>query len=393
MKKFVKGIIQIIFACIITFAYLFSPLTVQAKTANTIAELKENLASLKAQKAEQENKKDLTEGEISSNKNKISNSYKEKEMVANEVEEAKNKVDESQTEIERTSKDIDSILKYYQLTMDSQEFLEYITGASTTTEMIMRASAIEQISTYYKNKIVSLKDLIVENQNLQVELDEKSKELETKINEYSDALDTLNDQLDDINDVSVDINSQITAQQDLIKYYQSVCDSETQDLSTCTKDPQSYGWLKPLVRGRLTQNHTSIHHAVDIGGNPEGTAEYAAAAGKVAAVYHEKSCGGNIAYIHVTVNGVKYTLEYAHMLKVNVKVGQYVTTDTVVGTVGGYSTSIEHGGYDRCTGGMHLHFGVSTGWYLQDYYSWSQWVARNITPPGFPSLGVWWYKR
>ena len=395
MKKILKGITQITFAILISFVYLFSPLTVEAKEATTIKELKQNLDALKAEKAAKDNEKEETTEDIATKKANINKSYTEKESIANQVEDTKNKIDESQKDIEKTSKDIDSILKYYQLTMDSNEYMEYITGASTTTDLIMRASAVEQISTFYKNKIENLKNLIIQNQQLQVDLTNQNKELDSKIDNYSNAISQLSSHLDELSDISEDIDSQITRQETQIKYYQSVCNSETQLLSTCTKDPVSFGWTRPLVRGRITQEFKGgfVHNAVDIGGNPEGTPEYATAAGRVAFIKNRTSCGGNIVYLYVTVNGQKYTLEYAHMLTINVKQNQFVSTDTVLGTLGGYTTSTAHGGYDSCSGGMHLHYGVSTGWYGTDYSTWSQFLAHSVNPYDFPAKGVWWYTR
>lgn len=398
MKRILKDIINIILAILVTFSYLFTPLMkVEAKEATTIAELKEQLEKLKKEKQDNINKKEETQSEIKTKKNNIYKAYKEQEEIAKEVEDAKAKVEEAEEALEETGKDIDNILKYYQLTNNSNEYIGYITGASSTTELIMRASAVEQISTYYKNKLEELKNLIKEKEELQVELHEKDQELDKKIDNYSNALSQLNDTLAALTDISLDIDEQIKAQESTINYYKSVCDSETQKLSTCTNDPQSYGWLKPLVKGRITSNfgwrNGSFHNAYDIGGNAEGTPEYAAAAGRVAFTVTRSSCGGNRAYILVTVNGVRYTLEYAHMLELKVKAGQVVTTDTVIGTVGGYSTSTAHGGYDRCSGGMHLHFGVAKGWYTVDYSAWSKFIANAIQPPGFPAVGVWWYKR
>ena len=397
MKKLIKYFNRFLLIFVFTFSYLFSPITVQAKEATTLAELREHLADLKKQKQDAQNKKAETQSEIKTKKNNIYNANKEKEEIEVEVEDAKAKVDQATKDIEKTSEDLDSILKYYQISMNSNQYIDYIMGASTTTEMIMRVAAVEQITTYYKDKLQQLKNLIKEKEDLQVELDNKNKELDKKIVNYSNAISSLNDQLAALNDISLDIDGQIKAQESTIKYYESVCDSETQKLSTCTKDPQSYGWLKPLVKGRITSDFGwrsgSFHNAYDIGGNAEGTPEYAAANGRVAFTIAKSSCGGNRAYILVTVNGVRYTLEYAHMLETKVKAGQTVTTDTVIGTVGGYSTSTAHGGYDRCTGGMHLHFGVAKGWYTVDYNSWSTFIANAIKPPGFPAVGVWWYKR
>jgi stage II sporulation protein E len=43
------------------------------------------------------------------------------------------------------------------------------------------------------------------------------------------------------------------------------------------------------------------------------------------------------------------------------KEGDIVTKDTVIGYVGGYSTASNRGGYDQCTSGTHLHFGMAEG--------------------------------
>lgn len=370
----------------------------KAKEATTILELKEFLNDLKRQKQEQAGKKAETQSEINAKKNNIYAAYKEKETIANEVEDAKNKITESERSIEKASTDIDNILRYYQVSNSGNNYLEYITDASSITELIMKAKAVEQVTTYYDNKIDTLNKLITEKQNLQVELNNKSKELDGKISNFSSALSTLNNQMALIDEISLDIDTQIRSQESLLKYYQSICDSETQLLSTCSNDPQSFGWLKPLPKGRISQAYGyvngSYHNGIDIAGNKEGTPEYAAAAGRVAVVINRSSCGGNIVYIHTTVNGKKYTLEYAHMLEIKVKLNQIVTTDTVIGTVGGYSTSKYYSGsYDGCAYGAHLHFGVATGWYHVDYNSWSQFNAHRINPPGYPGVGVWWYKR
>ncbi|MBR1417104.1 MAG: peptidoglycan DD-metalloendopeptidase family protein [Bacilli bacterium] len=400
MRKIKNYCFRILLALLISFSYLFTPLTVQAKQATNILELKEHLAELKSQKQAQANAKSETQSEINTKKNNIYNAYKEKENIANEVEDAKNKIVESEESIKTASEDIDNILRYYQVSNDNNNYIDYVTDVSSITDLIMRMKAVEQITSYYDNKIKTLNSLIKEKQNLQVELADKNADLDVKITNFSNALSSLNNQLEAIDEISEDIDTQIKAQEETIKYYQSICDSETQLLSTCTNDPQSFGWRKPTVKGRVSSGFgyrsfdNNFHPGIDIAGNSEGTYEYATAAGRVAAITYRSSCGGNIVYLHVTVNGQRYTVQYAHMLEIKVKLNQMVTTDTVVGTVGGYSTSKYYsGGYDSCAYGAHLHYGVATGWYHVDYNSWSKFVSNLINPPGFPARGVWWYKR
>ena len=66
-----------------------------------------------------------------------------------------------------------------------------------------------------------------------------------------------------------------------------------------------------------------------------------------------------------------------HLLTVNVKVGQNVTTDTVIAKMGGGSTALQNGGYDRCTSGAHLHFGIANGHHASGFNSYSI-NPRNI---------------
>ena len=119
----------------------------------------------------------------------------------------------------------------------------------------------------------------------------------------------------------------------------------------------------------------------------EGTPVYAAASGTVVATYYRQRCGGNEVFIYSYVNGKYYTHYYYHLLSFNVNLGDVVTQDTIIGYVGGgYSTSATYGGYDNCTTGAHLHFGVAKGYYNVN----TGIVTSNIiTPPGFPNMYGW----
>jgi len=403
MMKKLEYIFRIVLCFLMLIPYILEPFSVKASSskATTIAGLREELAKLKKQKEEQESQKELTQSEINKNKQAVTDARSEQAQIQEDVTAAEEAIVKSNEDIAKAESDIDVVLKYYQLSSTQNEYLEYITGATTTTELIMRVEAVSQISNYYKEKIEELNNLIKENEQLKVDLAAKNEELDLKIEATSDAIAKLNNDLTEINDINEDIDSQIKNQEELIKYYKTVCSSETQQLSTCVSVAASSGWLKPLKKGKITSKwgyrNGKFHNAHDIGGNAEGTSVYAAAAGTVAAITRKSSCGGNIIYIHVNVKGVAYTTQYAHLLTINVKVGDKVTTDTVIGTVGGGSTAAKNGGYDKCTTGQHLHFGISKGYYLgggsNSYSSWNKFIANSIEPPGYSGVGVWWYSR
>ena len=406
MKKFINYSIRIVLCFLLLIPYFLEPFSVMAATNNskatTIAGLRKELAALKQQKTDKQNEKKQTQSQINQNKQAVENARQEQIQIANDVVDAEEKIKKSNEDIVKAKEDVDLVLKYYQLTNNQNEYLEYITGASSPTDLIMRVEAVSQLSNYYKNKIDDLDNLIKENEQLKIDLANKNIELDEKIANTSKAISKLNNQLDEINDINEDIDSQIKNQEALINYYKTICTSETQLLTSCTTVQASSGWLKPVTKGKINSrwgyrnqvlNTGTFHNAHDIGGNAEGTPAYAAAAGTVAAITRRSSCGGNMVYVHVNVLGKAYTMQYAHLLSIKVNVGDKVTTNTVIGLIGGGSTAKANGGYDRCTTGTHLHFGISKGYYLKDYASWSKFIANSIEPPGYPKTGVWWYSR
>ena len=78
--------------------------------------------------------------------------------------------------------------------------------------------------------------------------------------------------------------------------------------------------------------------------------------------------------MHFRVNGQKCTGEFAHLRSINVSKGQKVTKGTVIGTVGGDSSTWY---YDKCTTGPHLHYAIAYGYYLVDYYAWSTFTSNT----------------
>ncbi len=110
------------------------------------------------------------------------------------------------------------------------------------------------------------------------------------------------------------------------------------------------------------------HHAIDIQAK-NGTDVYTSYFGEVIAVYKScthnyskvNSCGcggglGNYVYVRHIYNGQSYVSRYGHLTEVFVSVGDIVTEETVLGTVGstGYS------------GGFHLDYRVYKGYTKAD---------------------------
>lgn len=380
---------------------IFYPLTTKASNDKTIADLRVELQKLKDEKNRLDNSQQLTQNQINSAKNSIFQAQAEQTKIANEIEVAKQKIVESEQMIEKLNKEIDAVLRYYQLTQGDNVYTEYLADATSLKDLIRRLAAVEQITEYSQQTLQKLDNLIKEKEQLQIDLKNKSEQLDKKIAETSVKIQQLNNQYSSYSELNADIDAQIKNQETQIAYFKQICSSEDIPVSSCGNSiGNSAGWLKPLKSGTVTSpwgyrvdpitgKPSSFHNAVDIGGNPEGTPIYAAAAGRVSNIDYKTSCGGNIVYIHTIVNGVKYTMQYAHMLSVKVQEGQVVTSSTVVGTVGGGRSTY----WDHCSTGAHLHFGISKGHYGVDYSSWSSFLANSVKPPGYPSRGTWWYSR
>ena len=120
---------------------------------------------------------------------------------------------------------------------------------------------------------------------------------------------------------------------------------------------------------------------------------YASAAGVVISIVKRSSCGGNQIYLHHNINGKTYTTVYMHLREVMVEIGDVVTKDTQIATMGGNAKK-EY--WDKCSTGAHLHFMVANGLYLKDYSSYSTLVSKTVNPRtmvNFPSGGNYFYNR
>ena len=76
-------------------------------------------------------------------------------------------------------------------------------------------------------------------------------------------------------------------------------------------------------------------------------------------------------------NGETYTSAYYHLRTINVKIGDVVTKDTVVGIMGGDPSKET---WDKCSTGAHSHLTMAYGLYQTDYKSWDTFVSKTFNP-------------
>ena len=402
MKKNINKIICFVFA-VVFISYTFITASAASK-ANTIAELRGELNALKASKKANDNKKNKTKNEISESNKNITNAKNEITTNQGKIEQAKVDIVNLNQEIIDTEESIKKTIQAYQITDGQNVYLEYVFDATSYEELVYRYAIVEQILDYNNEQIDKYNDLIKKNEQLQIDLAEREIELNNQIESLSSKIDELGNQLEEITEHTMDIQDEIDSTQELINYYVKLGCGENQDLGECVSIKGDTSFRKPLSKGTITSYYgyrinpltgkgTKFHSGVDIGGNKEGTNVYASANGMVGKIIRKASCGGNQVYVYHTINGVKYTTSYWHLLSINVKIGDQVNSTTVVGTVGGGKGTRS---YDSCSTGAHLHYMIAKGWYGETYTTYSKFLANTLNPKDIlklPSKGTYWYSR
>ena len=374
--------------------------------AKTLRDLKNELASIKQKKSQNDSKKNLTKSEINSVNNNIENIRNKITESENTVKKLTEEINELNDGIKQKELEIKEIIHFLQVSNGENAYLEYIFGSKDITDFIYRSAVSGQLVNYNDNLIDEYNDTIKKNQKKQEDLKVEMTSLSSKQKNLESELSKLGDTLKDLNEESVDIDAEIKAQEKVIYYYEKTLQCKLdENINTCGKVPYSGKFIRPVQSGRITSNYgsrcywnqtqgrtvCSYHYGIDISGGD--TKIYAAAPGTVANILWYQSCGGTMLFVNHNVGGVYYTTGYYHLKSVNVKIGDYVDQNTVIGIMGGDSSTWS---YDRCSTGRHLHFAVATGLYMKEYLSWSTYQAHNLNPVtvvNFPAYGVWFSNR
>lgn len=352
--------------------------------AKTLQDLYDQLANLEADYNANKNNKNMTQDQINKANTEITNINNNIIQIRKDIAQAEEDIKTSEQNIEDKKIETDGFLQFLQVTNGGNIYLEYIFNAESYTDFIYRYEVVKQLTNYNSELIDDLEALIkkLEQQKKdlakkEVDLDARRKELTTKVNKLSVSLASFLTEGTTIKEDIADLKKEIKA-------YESYGCQRSQELSTCTAQINATGWKYPIYKGCVTSEYTGFkirtdwsggggHHGIDLSCISEGTNVYPTADGKIARIIYKSTCGGNQVYIYHTINGKKYTTAYLHLLNIgsDIYVGKIVTDGTIIGRVGGGSTSTKKGGYDRCTTGTHLHFGIAEGWNATSFSSYS----------------------
>lgn len=380
---------------IIILILLIIPFKVEAKS---LADMRVELKKLETKLAESKNQEKLTKEEVSKINQEIDKINNDIIDIQDQIEKANKKITINEEEIVNKQNETDNLLKYFQASSNENVYLEYLFEAKTYTEFIYRYAVVKQLTEYNDNLSKELAQLIEDLKETKTELSNKTKQLENSKTSYEDKLITLSLRTSELREEGTSIEEDIEYLKEEIKTYESMGCPERQDIRICKTIPNAKGFVYPLLDGWVTSGYTKnrepvysngilvsagAHYGLDLGGMSEGTPVYSAATGMVTRIVEKSTCGGNQVFVEHKVGNDVYTTVYMHLLTINTTKGAIVGPSTIIGTVGGDSTSAttrtgkRKGGYDWCTNGTHLHFGISSGSYSTSTYGFN---ANSFNP-------------
>ena len=391
MKKWVSYILLIL----LTF-------TISVKVdAKTLRDLKNELAAYEKEMNNAKNKKNLDQAEINNVNTRI-------RSITNTIEQDQQKIKETEDEIvvlenKATEKEaqIKDVISFLQISNSENPYLEYIFGAKTIEDLVLRSAVSEQMVEHNDNLINDYNNAIKEYKKKNEKLKEQITNLDKEQDNLNAELVKLGDSLKAVVKEMSSVEQQITAQKKIIDYYEKTLGcKDDQNIQTCGKIPYSGKMIRPVYYGAISSEFGyrrspiyggyELHSGIDMYG---ATDVYATAPGTVAGVSWKNSCGGTILFVHHNINGRYYTSAYMHVYKVLVGVGDYVDQNTKIAITGGTPSLTP---WDKCTTGRHLHFMVANGLYMKDYVSWSVFTSKLVNPRtmvNFPRIGVWFNSR
>ena len=261
----------------------------------------------------------------------------------------------------------------YLLTSDDFQYQSYL----ERIELLERISQHDnEVIEDLESDIVKLQDKVEEIENTKLEKNEKIEELDIKVldleakkKEQVDARQVIQDAEDEIqadldkvmsvvnslNASSKEYEAAIERGESAILDYEHKLSGENDSYGSGTTGnmiwpvPYNNTYVSSSYKMRTLNGVTRQHNGIDIcrGSSSYGATVVSVKAGTVTTAYHSGYNGGFGLYV-VVDHGDGVKTYYAHLSKVNVNVGDYVTQGTKLGEIGNTGYSF----------GAHLHFGL-----------------------------------
>lgn len=345
--------------------------------------------------------------ELQSKKDKIAQNDAEIKQIQDEVADIQEKITQNKQdqenlqaqikknneEIKAKEKETKALIRYAQVSSGENEYLEYIFGADSLTDMVYRISLVEQISKYNDEVIDSLNKLIEDNKKKTEELTKKTEELNTLQAQLKDREERLGEESQNIREGMPSIEQQIKDAQRMVDFYRNKGCSETDVIgvdcavirpatpSTPSGGASNIGstgaFIRPLVSGYVTsgfggRSFDDFHYGIDMSSsvNRYNTKVYPIASGVIYFVGYDMY-GAKIVRIAHNYNGTIVGSTYVHLASFapGIYEGMEVGVNDYIGIMG--ETGLAYG--------VHLHLEVSDCPYLyagSSCYGWSSYTAH-----------------
>ncbi len=395
----------IIISSIILLVFATLPLNTQAKT---VAQFEEEVKRYTAQLEETNASLAKNEAEVAEIEKKITSYEKQIEDAKNRIETLQKEIEESNQKIEEKSAESKKIIEYYQIANGENAYLEYAFGATSITDMIYRMSVVEQLTEYNDKIMDELEQLIEQNKKDQKELEEKQKSLVKLSEDAEKEKKKIQADSASLRDTVPSIKTQIAEAQAMVKYYKGLGCGANEDIQDCqyrvsqgsSESLPSVGFfVRPMQKGYFVRGFSSSHNGYDLSSSNKTEPVYPIADGLVHAIYTDDctggrwcqnmgfSCNGNakIVVVKHNYNGGYIYSSYVHLSSyANVRVGQFVTKDTIIGYMG----------TTGCSTGPHLHLEVaSCFWKNNGGCTYNSYLNRLINPSKLVTLPSKWNNR
>lgn len=377
----------------------------KATSSKTLQELIDELNAKELQLKEISDEKYLTQEKLNEITSSIINVGLEINEVENKMIELNNKIEDNKIEIKKKEKQIKKLINLMQKNNGENIYLELLFSSSDLKDFIYRKQIIEQITAYNDKLVDDLNKMIEDSKELKIKLDDEKEALNEKNIELKKQQDELGLKVTMLDEDSRDVLEDLADAKRTINNYKKMGCLPTDSLESCSQIPTDSDFLRPLTQGVITSGYGTrenpvsggyhFHAAVDIGGNPTGTSVYATASGRVVLTSYVKnpdvpnsSCGGNFVVIQHKIGNTYYASRYMHLSKIYVIENQTVTSNDIIGAVGGGEA------YDRCSTGAHLDFSIAQGIYGKDFYLFRQPSTINpFTLVNLPNEGIYFTSR
>lgn len=332
-----------------------------------------------------------TQGEISALENEIAAAKEEIKSIAREITKLQEEIEASKQEIKEKSLQTKQIFQYYQLSSGENEYLEYIFGVDSVTDLIYRMSIVEQLTEHNKKVTKELEKLIESNKKRTISLNEKTETLKKSQETLKSKINSLEGSVTKLQEGAASASEQVRIYQKRVDYYKKQGCKPSDEIGVdCAKGNVATGWYRPTETGTITQDLKmssysidGFHYGVDIISHKKNRRKekiYPIAEGEIVSTADDIYGAHMVVIHHRDMNGKKWSSLYCHLSKLNPNIydGMKVGPNTYIGYMGdtGYAF------------GVHLHLEVADCWLYTDkkcisYGKWASYIKNKFYNEGF----------